>query len=165
MSDNICELMSVLEDKLSALEQMRSILEDEQRNIVELKAAEVEELSSRKEEATERIQKLNERCRPLLIAAFRDVGLPDESNLSSLIARLKHPARNEVIALQSNIIRTANKVEELVAVNKGLLERSLNFIERSMGFFRGMFSKGGLYGSTGRMLEAPPGARLIRREM
>ncbi len=165
MSDNIAELIAVLEEKRHLLESMQSILENERKLIVELKAAEVEQLNSRKEELIEGVNRLNKRFQSVLRKTSREMQLPEESSLSPLIARLNRPEKDCLQNLQNGLITVSGKIGELAAVNKGLLENSLRFIERSMTFFGRFFKKNDTYGVTGRMTESSSGSRLVCKEI
>jgi hypothetical protein len=161
----IAELIGVLKEKRDSLECMQSILEEENKCIVGLDSGSLDITSARKEQIVEKISALSEKCRTALERSHREFGVKEGGSLSSLIARLKQPEKDVVRSLQKRMLIVAKNNEQLLLLNKGLLESSLSLINRSIRFFVGFLSNADTYGNAGRMMEAPAEARLIRKEM
>lgn len=165
MSSGIAELIETMTEKRDALECLQAILEEENEHITRLDSEALRINSSKKLRVFERMSNLNDRCRAALEDAYREVGVPGGNTLSPLVAGLKQPEREIIQTLQQTVIRTARKTEQLLKLNKDLLESSLQFIESSMNFFKRFFSKTDTYSQTGRMLAAPPAPRIVCKEM
>lgn len=165
MSGCVAELIRVLKEKQDSLECMQSILEEENKCIVGLDSDSLAITSAHKEQIIEKISVLNETCRTALQRAHRELETKDGGSLSSLIARLKQPEQDVVCSLQKRLLIVAKKNEQLLSLNKGLLENSLSLVNRSLRFFVGLLSNADTYGNAGRMTESTAGARLIRKEM
>ncbi len=165
MGSGIAELVEALREKGCSLECLQAILEEENELIARLDSEGLSINSSKKLQVFERISNLNEKCRAALENAYREVGIPGKSTLSPLLPGLKQPEREIVQTLQKTVIRTAQKTEQLLKMNKDLLENSLKFIESSMNFFKRFFNKSDTYGNSGRMLATPPAPRIVCKEM
>jgi flagellar biosynthesis/type III secretory pathway chaperone len=165
VSEHIAALKTVLVEKQGLLECLSAVIEEENRYVVELDSSPLASTSARKEQVFEKIARLNEKCRTVLESTNQELGLPRGSSLSQVVGRLKSPERDVLRSLQEKLIVVAKKNEQLLALNKELLESSLSLIDRSMKFFSGLLNSGGTYGMSGRMLDVPSAARLVCKEM
>jgi len=165
VTNRVTELIEALREKRDVLECLQAILEEENELITRLDSEGLHINSEKKLQLFERISNLNDRCRAALEYAYREVGIYGENTLSPIIPGLKQPEREIVRNLQKTIICTAGKTEQLLKLNRDLLEMSLNFIESSMSFFKRFFSISDTYGQTGRMLTTLPTPRIVCKEM
>jgi hypothetical protein len=157
--------MEALTEKREALECLQGILEEENALITGLDTEGLQINSSRKLQVLERITTINNRCRTALADACREIGGSGGSTLSPLLAWLNQPEKDNMRALQKTILGVAKNNERLIELNKSLLESSLGLVNRSLMFFAKFLTSGGTYGQAGRMIEAPAGAWLFRKEM
>ncbi len=164
MSNSLDGLVGVLNEKYGKLLDLKTVLEEEQGHISRFRAAELDEMTLRKEQLIEELKVTREKVRSALSACCRQYGLPAGSGLAALIGKLPDPENGELSALRGNLAALSIKIGELLAANRGRLESGLSVINRSIGFFRRVFSKSDTYGSSGRMMEAPS-ARLFCKEI
>lgn len=165
MTGGIAELVEALKEKQEALECLQSILEEEYGLITGLDSEGLQVNTSKKLELFDRISKLNDRCRVALENACRETGVAGGKTLSPLLAGLKQPEKEIVQRLQKTLFRSAEKTDQMIKMNKGLLEISLGLVENSINFFRRFFSTSDTYGQAGRMMAAPSAPRIVCKEM
>jgi hypothetical protein len=165
VSEHIAALKSVLLEKQGLLECLSAVIEEENRYVVALDSSALASTSARKEQVFEKIALLNDKCRTVLETTNQELGLPRDSSLSQVVARLKPPERDVLRSLQQKVIVVAKKNEQLLALNKDLLESSLSLMDRSMRLFARLLSNGGTYGEAGRLVETPASARLVCQEI
>lgn len=165
MNGCIAELIEAMTEKREALERLQAVLEEENTLITGLDADGLRINSSKKQRILEIISDLNERCRKALANAYRETGVSGQGILSPLVAGLKQPEKDSLGTLQKTIRGLAIKNERLIGLNKSLMESSLKLVNQSLLFFSKFLTGGGTYGQAGRMIEAPAGSRLVRKEM
>ncbi len=165
MSGGIAELIATMAEKKDALDCLRVILEEEKELIIGLESEKLQINSSRKLHVFEKITALSSRCRAALDEACREAGVAGGDALSPLINGLKKPEKDQIRALQSEILGAARENERLLALNKGLLENSLRLVDRSLNFFSKFLTSANTYGEAGRIVELPLGARLVCKEI
>ena len=165
MSEHIAALKTVLVEKQGLLECLSAVIEEENRYVVGLDSSALASTSARKEQVFEKIALLNEKCRTVLESTNQELGLPCGSSLSHVVGRLKPPEQDVLRSLQGKLIVIAKKNEQLLALNKDLLESSLSLMDRSMRLFASLLSNGGTYGMAGRLEVTPASARLVCQEI
>jgi flagellar biosynthesis/type III secretory pathway chaperone len=165
VSDSIAALKTVLVEKLALLETLAAVFEEENQCVVELDSSSLASTTARKEQLLEKIALLNRQCRTCLESGSHELGLPGGSSLTQVIGRLKSPERDGLRSLQGKLIAVAKQNEQLLTLNKDLLESSLSLVDRSMRLFARLLGNGGTYGMSGRMQEVPAAARIICKEM
>jgi flagellar biosynthesis/type III secretory pathway chaperone len=165
VNSGIKELIAALTKKREALECLQAILEEEKPQITGLDPEGLKKSSSRKDQVFEKLADLNVKCLASLMSAHAELGVSGDRTLSTLIERLQGPDRVTLRNLQKEIFAVVGKNERLLVLNKGLLESSLSFTDRSLKLFTKFLTSGGTYGGAGHMMEGHSRARLLCREV
>ncbi len=164
MNDGLAGLVGVLKEKYGKLLELKTILEEEQEHISRFRAAELDEMTLRKEKVIGELKVTRGKVASILSGCCPAYGLPARSGLAALIGRLPEPEKGELSCLNCDLAELSRKIGELLDINRERLESGLSVINRSIGYFRRVFSKSDTYGSSGRMMEAPS-ARLFCKEI
>lgn len=165
MTETIAELIGVLTEKGTILEEMRNLLEEEQKCIVALDLARMEANQEEIDKATVRMETLNNNCRLLIAKSGEELGLSGNSTLTPIISRVRPPEKDRLEGLQTSLFSSSSALDGLLAVNRGLIQDSLGVVERSISFFNVVFTKSTTYGEAGRMVSNPTGVRLVCKEI
>jgi flagellar biosynthesis/type III secretory pathway chaperone len=164
MKKSLAVLVEVLNEKNGKLLHLKTLLEEEQEYISRFRAVELEDVNLRKEQLIEELKIARKNVRAALSECCREYSLAGDAGLPALIGKLPMPEKEDLSILRDGLVSLSGKIEKLLAANRGLLQSGLSIINRSMGFFRSVFSKSDTYGSSGRMMEAPA-TRLICKEI
>jgi flagellar biosynthesis/type III secretory pathway chaperone len=164
VNNSLAGLVDALNEKNVKLSHLKTILEEEREHICRFRSVELEAINRNKEKLIEEIKTVRKCVGTALAECCRKHGLPAESGLTALIERLPEPQKSELSALRDSLVTLSGNIGQLLAANRGLLESGLSILNRSIGFFRRVFSKSDTYGSSGQMMEAPS-TRLICKEI
>ncbi len=164
MKDGLAGLVEVLNEQHEKLLELKTVLEGEQEHISRFRAAELDETTLRKEKLIDEIKSTRERVASSLAGCCQAYGLPAGAGLTALFGRLPEKEKVELEAIRGKLAGLSKETGKLLDSNRGRLESGLTVINRSIGYFRRVFSKSDTYGSSGRMTEAPS-ARLFRKEI
>jgi len=164
MNNSVEELINALTEKGSVLQEMLAILEEEQRCIVELDIASLEASGERKVKVIERMQGLNDRCRRFIEQAGVECGVEEPFTLTPLIARLDVPEGERLTDLQSRLLSIHSSMDQLLSVNRGLIEESIHSMDHSLAFFQRILRFADTYGNGGHMVEGAVEGSIVYRE-
>lgn len=165
MTTDIDALITALKEKGALLDEMYRLLEEEQNCIVALDMARLEANQSAIDSAMVRMERLNVNCRALLAKAGDTFGLDNNGRLTPLIERTAGRERLMLQGLQKDLTTSTTAVDNLLSLNRGLLQDSLGIVDRSLNFFNGLFNSPTTYGEAGRMKNTKSGARLVCKEI
>jgi len=165
MKVSIAELISTLAEKGALLQEMRRLLQEEQDCLVSLDLARLEENQQEIACATQRMALLSEACREMVGAIGTQLGLPGNSTLSPIIARVAQPDQGELKKAQASIAADSQALNGALALSRGLLEDSLKVVDRSVSFFNRLFSPGDTYGLGGSLVSRRGGSRFVCKEI
>ncbi|ACM18999.1 flagellar biogenesis chaperone FlgN [Geotalea daltonii FRC-32] len=165
MTTGIDELIRALREKGALLDEMYQLLEEEQNCIIALDMARLETNQSEVDSAMGRLERLNGNCRNLLAKTGAALGLEDNGSLSPLIARTAGQERLALQGLQTDLTTSTTAVDNLLAMNRNLLQDSLGLVDRSLNFFNSLFNNPTTYGQAGTMRTNNGGARLVCKEI
>lgn len=165
MTAGIDELIRALQEKGALLDEMYQLLEEEKSCIVALDMARLETNQSEVDSAMARLERLNGNCKNLLAKTGAAVGLDGNGKLSPIIARTGGRERLALQGLQAELTTSTAAVDNLLAVNRNLLQDSLGMVDRSLNFFNSLFNNPTTYGEAGTMRTNNGGARLLCKEI
>jgi hypothetical protein len=157
--------MSVLAEKVYALESMQFFLEEEERCIIEHKPKQLEENTRQTEELMTRLNAVDDRLRALLFQVGNELGLHEAGTLSSLFPRIDPEIRVQLRNSQKKCFSAATEIKRRLAINEGLIKQSLRVIDRSMSLFIRALGGSETYGPTGRILKGKAASGILFREI
>jgi len=164
-TNSLTDLLSVLAEKVNALESMQFFLEEEERCITEHKPMQLEENTRRIEGIMTRLNAVDDRLRTILFRVGDDLGLHEAGTLSSLFPRVNPEIRVQLRKSQEKCLSAANEIKRRLAINEGLIKHSLRVIDRSMSLFIKVLGGIETYGPTGHILKGKAASGILFREI
>lgn len=164
MDRSIEELVAALSEKGELLIKLQGLLQEEQRCLTSLDLAGLEENQQQVLGAMERLERLSGKCKGMIGALAAKFGLAGELSLSPIIARLAQPEQKALREAQTAVSAGSKDLGRALALNRGLLEDSLNVVGRSVTFFNRLFNPGDTYGVAGSIVASRGGSRFVCKE-
>jgi FlgN protein len=164
-TNSLTDLMSVLAEKVQALESMRFFLEEEERCIIELKPEQLEENTCQAEGLITRLNVANDRFRAHLSRAGAELGIPEAGTLSSLLPGVNPEIRVQLCVLQKKGFSAVTAIKHHLAINERLIKQSLSVIDGSMSLFIRFLGGCETYGATGRISKGKAARGILCREI
>ncbi|MCM0081166.1 flagellar protein FlgN [Geomonas sp. Red32] len=165
MRVSIAELVAALGEKGSLMRELKRLLQVEQSCLVTLDLAKLEENQQQIQGAMEKLSGLSERCRGMIAALSAELGLSGGAALSPIIARLPAEEQASLREAQRTVAADSRELGGALALNRGLLEDSLTFVNQSVGFFNRLFNPGDTYGMAGSLVSRRGGSRFVCKEV
>jgi hypothetical protein len=165
MNGSIAELTASLGAKAALLKELQVLSQQEQSCLVALDLEALDENQQKLEEAMERMERLTERCRGLISSIASELGLPGTATLSPIVSRTGPPQQRALREAQARVIAESKALNDAVALNRGLLEDSLDVVQRSVDFFNRLFNPGDTYGLAGSLVARRGGSRFVCKEV
>jgi hypothetical protein len=165
MKRSISELIATLAEKAALLKELQSLSQQEQSCLVSLDLQALDENQQKMEQAMDRMSTLSERCRGLMASIGTQLGLPNDANLSPIISRLPQPEQLALKEAQSTVLEESRELNGALNQNRGLLQDSLNVVQRSVIFFNRLFNPGDTYGVAGSLVARRGGSRFVCKEV
>ena len=165
MDRNIAELIAALCEKGVLIDQLKALLQEEQDCMVSLDLARLEENQQEIVAGMDRMARLSEHCRQMIASIGAELGIPGNSTLSPIIARLGQPEQQALREAQSSVAADAQALNGALALHRGLIEDSINVVGRSIGFFNRLFNPGDTYGLAGSIVANRGSSRFVCKEI
>ncbi len=165
MASSIPELIEVLSEKGSMMEELLRILEEEHRSIVRMDMANLEAQAGKTTELFVRLETSGNISRQLMRQLAAELGLSEAASLSLLLPMVAPPHRETLAELQRKLLETGATLDRLMAFNGELLHGALRTVNHSLEFFGHILNRSTTYGQAGRMLGGAPQARIICKEI
>lgn len=165
MKQKISELIATLADKGAVLKELQTLLQKEQSCLVSLDLDALEENQQQIVEAMDRMAQLSEKCRGMLASIGKELGIAGNATLSPIIAKLAQPEQRALRDAQARITAESRALNGALSLNRGLLEDSLDVVQRSVNFFNRLFNPGETYGVAGSLVSRRGGSRFVCKEV
>lgn len=165
MPDSVKSLIVALSEKGDAMLEMLGVLREERRCVEGLDMSGLERSGREKERIMERMLAMNSNCRKLLARAGARRGASDADTLSQLMAVADRNEADELGRVRAGLLSSAGDIDREAALNRGILERSINSMEKTMAFCIKLLNNSDTYRSNGAPSDAVAGGRIIRREV
>lgn len=160
----IRKLSETLAEQQKVLEELLDLLERETRDLSEVHIDAMTEINNRKEEVGARIQALAAPLRKAIDEAALSLGLPENSSLGELAAKLAAKGNKEILAQQEQLHQVAEKVRQVAVMNQEIAERFAATLNQSLNFLTRIISQSNVYGASGGYQQRPTGAVMINME-
>ncbi len=125
-------IINILKEQINTYKMLNDLLKKERDCLINIDAEKVEEISKEKDTVIMRLRLLEEERQRLIRQFAEENGVDAEINLEKLGRmtgnRLFHDLRSRMLSLLQSI-------EEMNKVNSILIDRSLNYIRTTTGFF------------------------------
>ena len=164
MKQSVAQLIAAFSEKGTVLKRLETLVQQEQGLLAALDLAGLEQNQQEMAEVMERLARLSDSCKGLMVAIGAELGLADSSTLSPIIARLAPPEQQALSEAQASIAAGSKALGSALTLNQGLLEDSLQVVERSVSFFNRLFNPNDTYGMAGSLVARRGGSRFVCKE-
>lgn len=164
MGAAVTELLAALSEKGELLTRLNALLEEERSSLTALDLARLEENQQDVNEAMERLAALSDSCRRTIGSLGAELGLGETVSLTPVIGRLAGPEQVALQEAQALVAARSRALSGTLALNRGLLEDSLNVVDGSVNFFNRLFNPGDTYGVGGSIVSRRGGSRFVCKE-
>lgn len=146
------------------LEELLDLLERETHYLTDVNIEAMVEINGRKEDVGARIQAHTAVVRQMIDEAAASLGIPLNSTLSELAAKLAQQGNKEFLLQHKQLNEVAEHVRRVAAMNQEIAERFTATLSQSLNFLTRILSQSTVYGASGGYQQRPAGAILINRE-
>ena len=157
MLEEITVQTELLNQLLQVLERETAEMGDVNIDAMNLSNQTKEELTARIAEHTPCLQKA------ISAQAVRE-GLPGSASLGTVATHIAKKGNRELLAKQKQIHRTAERVQQVAALNREIAERFASSITTSLTLITRLVNQSNVYGASGGYQQQSAGAVMINRE-
>lgn len=157
-------LSEALSVQQKVLEELLDLLERETRDLADVNIEAMVEINSQKEEVGARIQVHTALLRQMIGEAAVGLGLPGDSPLGELAARLGQQGNKEILLQHEQLNKVAEQVQQVAAMNHEIAERFAATLNQSLNFLTRIINQSSVYGASGGYQQRPTGAVMINME-
>jgi len=125
-------IISILREQINSYKILLDLLNDERKSLVDIDADRIELISKKKDTIIMRLRLLEEERQRLLIEFAHD---NDVDSDMSLLELGKLTANSKIPEMRSQLISLLQSIEEMNRFNSVLIDRSLQQVRTSSGFF------------------------------
>jgi flagellar biosynthesis/type III secretory pathway chaperone len=125
-------LISILDEQISAYKMLLDLLKRERACLIDFDGQKVEEISKEKDTVIMRLRLLEDERQRLIKKFTEDNGISSDINLEEIG---KITGNNIYLELRSKLLSLLQGIEEMNKFNSVLIDRSINHIRTTSGFF------------------------------
>jgi flagellar biosynthesis/type III secretory pathway chaperone len=164
MDMKIKMLSEALSDQLKVFEELLALLERETQELANVNIEAMNEINVQKEDVGALIQVHTATLRQVIGETAISLGLPLNSSLGELAAKLKQQGNKEIILQHEQLNKVAERVQQVAALNHEIAERFSETLSQSLDFLTRIISQSSVYGASGGYQQRPTGAVMINME-
>lgn len=157
-------LKSVLAEQLRLLESLLAVLNKETDELAEIHLDAIIEINRQKEELTTSIDEYTSALRKAIREAISGEGLPVNTTLGELAAKLNAKGNREIPRLHEELNRTAAQIQQMAAVNRDIAERFAASVSSSLTLLTRLINQSNTYGASGGYQQQSVGSVIVNRE-
>jgi len=131
-------IVSILREQINSYKILLELLKDERTSLVNIDAGSIESISKKKDTVVMRLRLLEEERQRLLTEFATDLDLDSDISLHELGKLTKN---TQIPELRSQLISLLQSIEEMNTFNSVLIDRSLQQVRTSSGFFKSFFNE------------------------
>jgi len=161
------ELKKMIEEitvQTGLLNELLQVLERETAEMGDVNINAMNLSNQAKEELTARIAKQTPHLQQAISAQAVREGLPGSASLGTVAAHIAKRGNRDPLARQQQIQRTAERVQQVAALNREIAERFSSAVTTSLNMITRLVNQSNVYGQSGGYLQRPSGAVMINRE-
>ena len=125
-------IVSILREQINSYKILLELLNDERTSLVNIDAGRIENISKKKDTVVMRLRLLEEERQRLLTEFATDLDIDSDISLHELGKLTKN---TQIPELRSQLISLLQSIEEMNTFNSVLIDRSLQHVRTSTGFF------------------------------
>lgn len=157
MFEEISVQAELLNQLLQVLERETAEMGDVNINAMNLSNQTKEELTARIKEHTPYLQQA------ISAQAVRE-GLPGSATLGTVAEHIAKKGNRELLAKQRQIRGTAERIQQVAALNREIAERFASSITTSLSLITRLVNQSNVYGASGGYQQRPVDAVMVNRE-
>ena len=146
------------------LQELLQLFERETVEMGEVNIAAMNVTNQAKEELIARIAGHSSRIKQAIAALAAREGLPATASLGELAEHVAKKGNRKLLAKQQEIHETAERIQQVAALNHEIAERFSDTVTSSLGLITRLISQSNMYGASGGYQQRPAGAVMINRE-
>ncbi len=131
-------IISILREQINSYKMLFELLKDERKCLVDIDSDRIEHISKKKDTVVMRLRLLEEE-RQRLLAEFADDNDVDSNITLQELGRLTENA--QIPEMRSQLISLLQSIEEMNRFNSVLIDRSLQQVRTSTGFFNSFLNE------------------------
>ena len=131
-------IISILREQINSYKMLFELLKDERKCLVDIDSDRIEHISKKKDTFVMRLRLLEEE-RQRLLAEFADDNDVDSNITLQELGRLTENA--QIPEMRSQLISLLQSIEEMNRFNSVLIDRSLQQVRTSTGFFNSFLNE------------------------
>lgn len=161
------KLYDLLKSLQSILDQLAVSLQRERSDIIKLETASLVKEGGELVELFARVDQLNPEIKATVSEACIAASVSGEHTISNLLNKLPKSERDLITKLQFSVKISSEAINNALAVNRNLLNDSLQFTSQSMQMFTNALrqTSSTTYGQQGRFVDAPDQPHIICKEI
>ena len=125
-------IISILNEQISAYKILLDLLKRERACLIDFDGKKVEEISKEKDTVIMRLGLLEDERQRLIKEFVEDNGMSSDVNLEEIG---KITGNNTYLELRSQLLSLLQSIEEMNKFNSVLIDRSINYVRTTSGFF------------------------------
>ena len=131
-------IVSILREQVNSYKILLELLNDERTSLVNIDAGRIENISKKKDTVVMRLRLLEEERQRLLTEFAAELDLDPDISLHELGKLTKN---TQIPELRSQLISLLQSIEEMNTFNSVLIDRSLQQVRTSTGFFNSFLNE------------------------
>lgn len=146
------------------LNELLQVLERETTEMGDVNTAAMNVSNEAKEELIARIAEHAPHIKQAVAALAINSGLSVTTSLGTVAAFVAKGGSPELLAKQQQIQKTAERVQQVAALNHEIAERFASSVTTSLNLITRLINQSNVYGASGGYQQRPAGAVMINRE-
>lgn len=161
------KLYDLLKSLQSILDQLAISLQRERSDIIKLETTSLVKEGAELVELFAKVDQLNPEIKTTVSEACIAASVNGEHTISNLLKQLPKSERELITKLQFSVKISSDAINNALAVNRNLLNDSLQFTSQSMQMFTNALrqTSSTTYGQQGRFVDAPDQPHIICKEI
>lgn len=161
------ELKKMIEEltvQTGLLNELLQVLERETAEMGDVNINAMNLSNKAKEELTVRIAKQTPCLQQAISAQAVREGLPGSASLGTVAAHIATRGNRDPLARQQQIRMTAERIQQVAALNREIAERFASSITTSLSLITRLVNQSNVYGASGGYQQRPVDAVMVNRE-
>jgi flagellar biosynthesis/type III secretory pathway chaperone len=146
------------------LNELLQVLERETSEMGDLNITAMDLSNKAKEELIARIATRSPHLQRAVSELAVHEGLPGSASLGAIAEHVAKTGNRELLVKQQQIHRTAERVQQVAALNREIAERFASTATSSLNLITSLINQSNVYGASGGYQQRPAGAVMINRE-
>jgi len=161
------ELKKMLEEitvQTELLNQLLQVLERETAEMGDVNINAMNLSNQAKEELTTKIKEHTPSLQQAISAQAVREGLPGSTSLGAVATHIAKRGNRELLTKQEQIRGTAERIQQVAALNREIAERFASSITTSLSLITRLVNQSNVYGASGGYQQRPVDAVMVNRE-